>query len=485
MQIITRDQWGFSGWLDNSPPAKVALSQRTEFFVHYEGGQHTTSTGVAAPRAIHAYHRGQGWAGIGYSYVITQDGTIYEGRGLDYQGAHCPDHNISGFGVQLHIGGDQQPTDAALAACVDLYDHLCRLTGRTLAKRGHRDGFATECPGPVLYPWVQAGMPRPNSAPTPPPKEPAVPTSPNEPGGWLLRAGTRDNTQVEASLAILYKYNFTNNQPAIPGRSLTEADVANLADFQRVAGLVAGQGLDWPTMQALQYYDRVSLHWANANPGGIRLDIAATQWALARLGLMGDWDWWGGVGTFGPRTTEAVNRFYDREKAILGKGDGKWGPLGFGLLAARTGVFTCTTPYATPQPQSLPSTAGRVASPVPGVGIGTFYGKRKAGLWRAKGYHTGDDYPGAEGASAVAVRSGTVTVRDDGALGCIAILSADNGRHYWYCHLQRGSRVTGRVSAGQVIGRVGHTGSGALGPHLHFEDNGSRTQWGTDRKPTW
>lgn len=311
-----------------------------------------------------------------------------------------------------------------------------------------------------------------------------MPKSPND-GGWLLQAGTKDNDQVGASLPILYRYKFDLNQPAIPGRSLDPSDIANLADFQRVAGLVAGQGLDWPTMQALQYYDRISLHWANANPGGLKLDIGATQWALARLGLMGDWDWWGGVGTFGPRTTEAVNRFYDREKAILGKGDGKWGPMGFGLLASRTGVFTCTTPYATPQPQSLPSTAGRVASPVPGVGIGTFYGKRKAGLWRAKGYHTGDDYPGAEGASAVAVRSGTVTVRDDGALGCIAILSADNGRHYWYCHLQRGSRVTGRVSAGQVIGRVGHTGSGALGPHLHFEDNGSRTQWGTDRKPTW
>ncbi|SDB80073.1 Peptidase family M23 [Raineyella antarctica] len=130
-------------------------------------------------------------------------------------------------------------------------------------------------------------------------------------------------------------------------------------------------------------------------------------------------------------------------------------------------------------------TSGRVDAPVPGCGVSTPYGKRKAGLWPAKGYHTGDDYACPEGTPVVAVRPGTVTVRDDGVLGCIAILSADNGRHYWYCHLLKGSRVTGPVEAGQVIAKSSDTGTGARGKHLHFEDNASPTTWGTDRRPDW
>jgi len=131
------------------------------------------------------------------------------------------------------------------------------------------------------------------------------------------------------------------------------------------------------------------------------------------------------------------------------------------------------------------NTPGRIASPAPGYGITTPYGTRKAGLWPSKGYHTGDDYAATEGTRAVAVVSGTVTVIDDTVLGCIAVLRGDNGRNYWYCHTQRGSRQTGRKNAGDWVANVGQTGTGAQGPHLHFEDNASATVWGTDRKPSW
>jgi hypothetical protein len=137
----------------------VPLSSRTEFFVHYDGAHHVTKTGYAVPRAIEAQHLAQGWSGVGYHFVVDQAGNIYEGRGWTRQGAHCPGHNVSGIGVQIAIGGDQKPTEAALAACRALYDEACRKTGRTLAKKGHRDGIATQCPGSLLYAWVKAGMP--------------------------------------------------------------------------------------------------------------------------------------------------------------------------------------------------------------------------------------------------------------------------------------------------------------------------------------
>ena len=61
--------------------------------------------------------------------------------------------------MQVHIGGDERPSAAALSATRNLYDEGCRRSGRTLAMRGHRDGIATTCPGEPLYAWVQAGMP--------------------------------------------------------------------------------------------------------------------------------------------------------------------------------------------------------------------------------------------------------------------------------------------------------------------------------------
>lgn len=168
MRIISRSEWGFSGWSRNpdgsvNTPASVPLSERSEFYVHYDGAAHINITGSQVPQRIDAEHKGNGWAGIGYHFVVDQAGNRFEGRGWDLQGAHCPGHNRSAFGVQIAIGGDQRPTDAALNAAVDLYDEACRRTGRVLSKHGHKDGFNTDCPGAVLYPWVQAGMPRPDT----------------------------------------------------------------------------------------------------------------------------------------------------------------------------------------------------------------------------------------------------------------------------------------------------------------------------------
>ncbi|MER5863785.1 N-acetylmuramoyl-L-alanine amidase [Kitasatospora sp. NPDC002040] len=159
VNIISRSAWGARPWTGDV--ATVPLSERTEFFIHYDGATPITRTGVAIPQAIEREHLNNSWSGIGYHFVVSQAGEVYEGRGWALQGAHCPDHNRSGIGVQIAVGGDQAPTDAALRAARELYDLACAKTGRTLAKRGHRDGFATNCPGGRLYAWVQAGMPAP------------------------------------------------------------------------------------------------------------------------------------------------------------------------------------------------------------------------------------------------------------------------------------------------------------------------------------
>lgn len=131
---------------------------------------------------------------------------------------------------------------------------------------------------------------------------------------------------------------------------------------------------------------------------------------------------------------------------------------------------------------------GSVKSPCPGYKVTTPYGRRKAGLWQSKGYHTGDDYAAPYGADVVAVRPGTLRWRDDGVLGKCILLYADNGRTFWYCHLSNRRVKNGaKVKAGQHIGDVGSTGTGAQGNHLHFEDHAGHTTswWASDRDPRW
>ncbi|MEV7512103.1 peptidoglycan-binding protein [Streptomyces sp. NPDC091201] len=238
MQIISRAEWGAQPW--DGTPAAVSPSRRTEFYVHYDGGTPITRTGYAIMRAIEAGHLGQNWAGIGYNFVVDQAGTAYEGRGWNLQGAHCPDHNVSGIGVQIAIGGDQKPSAAALATCRALYEEACRRTGRKLAMRGHKDGFATACPGTHLYAWVQAGMPAGEYVPAP------NPGGETNTGANLARYrvvlhglsygyGAQGDHVTKVGEALVAR-GFGQHYTSGPGPVWTDVDTANYSDYQRSLG---------------------------------------------------------------------------------------------------------------------------------------------------------------------------------------------------------------------------------------------------------
>lgn len=55
---------------------------------------------------IRADHKKQGWSDIGYHYVIYRDGSVHEGRNVDYIGAHCAadGHNTYSIGI-AYVGG--------------------------------------------------------------------------------------------------------------------------------------------------------------------------------------------------------------------------------------------------------------------------------------------------------------------------------------------------------------------------------------------
>lgn len=175
-------------------------STRSEFYNHYDGGHplgladKPHSACLAKVRDFQRFHiDGRGWSDIGYNGLVCPHGRSIEGRGLQWVGAHCPNHNRSAYGIQFMLGGDEQPTDAAKQRMRGLYDDLGKRSGRGLAKRGHRDGFATQCPGDNVYGWVQDGMPAgrgggaqsvPTSKPKPRPKKDKSPRFPLPRGHW-------------------------------------------------------------------------------------------------------------------------------------------------------------------------------------------------------------------------------------------------------------------------------------------------------------
>lgn len=56
------------------------------------------------PKQIEYYHHQRGFTSIGYHYLITLDGTVWETRPIIYSGAHCEGKNGNYIGI-CYIGG--------------------------------------------------------------------------------------------------------------------------------------------------------------------------------------------------------------------------------------------------------------------------------------------------------------------------------------------------------------------------------------------
>lgn len=178
--ITTRAGWGADESLRESAFAYTDMV-KTVFVHHTAGGNnYACSEAPALIRGIYRYHVvSQGWRDVGYNFFVDKCGTIYEGRagGVDkpVQGAHTAGFNHNSMGVALlgSYGGTAPPAQAVDAVAqltawkLGLYNlnpkgsrNRTSMGGGLYAKgvtvkmdnvSGHRDGFATECPGEKLY----------------------------------------------------------------------------------------------------------------------------------------------------------------------------------------------------------------------------------------------------------------------------------------------------------------------------------------------
>lgn len=165
MIVSSLAHWGFPGW--TSTPTTVPASARDSIMLHHDGDAPVRDVGPATMKRIDREHRGRGWFGIGYNFVIDQDACVWEGRGWSLQGAHCPGWNRRAIGVQMAVGAGQVETEAMRRAFVDLALLMCDITGGLVEVTTHGAHYPTECPGKARAAWARTlRTPGPPAVPT-------------------------------------------------------------------------------------------------------------------------------------------------------------------------------------------------------------------------------------------------------------------------------------------------------------------------------
>ncbi|WP_329384797.1 peptidoglycan recognition protein [Streptomyces sp. NBC_01351] len=179
-RIVTRKGWGADESLRE--PGFVYTNRVKAAFVHHSasGNNYACKDAPAVLRSLYRYHVvSSGWRDFGYNFAVDKCGTVYEGRAGGVSkavlGAHTMGFNTDSMGIAV-IGTytSTAPPQPALDAVARLTAWKLGLFGADPRAKatlksgggnrfpkgqsvklnvisGHRDGFATECPGKRLY----------------------------------------------------------------------------------------------------------------------------------------------------------------------------------------------------------------------------------------------------------------------------------------------------------------------------------------------
>lgn len=157
LEITTRTGWGAA-----PPTARTSVrwTDGVTLWVHHSSGPNLRTDAsrtqeIATVRAIQAFHQGpsRGWNDIGYAFLVAPSGRLYEGRG-EAIGAHCPGHNDEPSVCMIGTYLTTRPSDEIHVAIYRLANFL-----RAGDLAGHREGFATSCPGDAGMAKIVNGPP--------------------------------------------------------------------------------------------------------------------------------------------------------------------------------------------------------------------------------------------------------------------------------------------------------------------------------------
>lgn len=174
MKFVNRASFGWG------PTAAGYAPCRNGLVIHYNGGntglyRKPHSSCVSYWKNTRRFHMsGRGWLDIGYSFGVCPHGFVFEGRGWQKNQAAQPGGNTTWTSCTLMSGPDEDPTPAQIQGVRELRQWL-RGKGLRSAVKGHRDFYATACPGNRLYALVRNGTFAKAPGKTTAPKEDDVP----------------------------------------------------------------------------------------------------------------------------------------------------------------------------------------------------------------------------------------------------------------------------------------------------------------------
>jgi N-acetylmuramoyl-L-alanine amidase. len=191
--VISRAGWGAKP--PTHTPETMPVPQAHVWIHHSVTDASSSATGDM--RTLQNIAFGRGFADVSYSFAVHPSGAVLEGRGWGIVGAHTLNYNSTSHGI-VFIGDFTKvsPTREALDACRWLIAEGVRL-GKISSPQhigGHRDVYATACPGPNLYDQINY-IRTPLTSGVKPMYSPALVLEPivaslKAPGGgeWLLAA---------------------------------------------------------------------------------------------------------------------------------------------------------------------------------------------------------------------------------------------------------------------------------------------------------
>ncbi|XP_050360497.1 peptidoglycan-recognition protein LE-like isoform X2 [Nymphalis io] len=154
LRIVSRSDWLAQPVekpltkLDQPVPWVIIMHTATETCL-------TQSQCVLRVRLIQSFHiESRGWYDIGYNFLVGGDGSVYYGRGWDYEGAHTKGYNKYSIGIAF-IGtfNNDPPSKQQIAACQKIIKRGVQL--QKLSKDyklfAHRQLMSTLSPGDELY----------------------------------------------------------------------------------------------------------------------------------------------------------------------------------------------------------------------------------------------------------------------------------------------------------------------------------------------
>ena len=152
VDVHLRGEWG-------ARPANCSSSLGTVTRMAIHHTETPTNDSMSPParlRQIQSYHMDvKGWCDIGYHYLVSRDGRVWEGRPDTQLGSHAGGANTGNIGISIMGSHDATPvTQAQVDVIAGLVRGLATAHGVPMDRtriKGHREYKSTSCPGDALF----------------------------------------------------------------------------------------------------------------------------------------------------------------------------------------------------------------------------------------------------------------------------------------------------------------------------------------------